>query len=116
MVDPDSTAEEEDDLDEADAKPMKETLQSTPDREAIDEPTTDSEQQARESAWMVREFTSLIVVVLFGLFLLALVLMQATGLVDFLAPLADTQLGQWAAVAALVVGVVALFLWSRRGV
>lgn len=115
MADPDDTAGAGNDLDE-DTEPLEATVQSSPDKEAIDEPTTDSEQEAKESAWMVRELTSITVISILGVVLLALALMQATGLVDLLGPLADSEGSQWAVFAVLALGVVAIFLWSRRGV
>lgn len=62
------------------------------------------------------EWTSIAAASLLVLFLLALGLMQATGLVDLFAPIADTEIGQRAAFAVLALLVVALFLWGRRRV
>ncbi|MFC4247471.1 hypothetical protein ACFOZ7_10740 [Natribaculum luteum] len=100
-----------DEIDE-DARPSKQE----PDAEAIEEPTRDSKQEARETAWMMKEGTTIGVVSILAVLLLALALMQATGLVDLMAPLADTQLGQWGAFAALALVVAAVFAWSRWGV
>jgi len=38
-----------------------------------------------------------------------------TGVVDLLAPIADTEVGQWS-VFVVALGVLAVLLWSRRGV
>ncbi|WP_276253825.1 hypothetical protein [Halomontanus rarus] len=89
---------------------------STPDEQSIDEPTQNREQEASETAWMMKEGVSIGVISILALLLLALALMQFSGLIDLLSPVADTGLGQWSVFAVLALAVVALFAWSRWGV
>ncbi|MBZ6493961.1 hypothetical protein [Natrinema longum] len=91
-------------------------LHSDPDEEAIDEPTTSSAQEADETAWMMKEGITVGLVAIGAMVLLALGLLQGTGLVDIFAPIADTGLGQWAAFGGLVLIAIAVFAWSRIGV
>jgi hypothetical protein len=91
-------------------------LHSDPDEDAIDEPTTTSAQEADETAWMLKEGVAIGLVSIAAVLVLALGLLQGTGLVDVLAPIADTGLGQWAALGVLVLVVLAVFAWSRIGV
>ncbi|WP_254523903.1 hypothetical protein [Natrinema caseinilyticum] len=100
----------------ADDTDEKRPLHSEPDEEAIDEPTTSGAQEADETAWMMKEGVTIGLISIVVFFVLALGLLQGTGLVDLLAPIADSELGQWAAFAALIVAVLAAFAWSRRGV
>lgn len=87
-----------------------------PDEEEIEEPTTSEKQAEEEATWMAKEWTTIGVVSILMLVLLALALLQGTGVIDLLAPIADTELGQWSVFAVLALVVVAIFLWSRRGV
>ncbi|QLG47984.1 hypothetical protein [Natrinema halophilum] len=100
----------------ADETDDKRPMHSEPDEQAIEEPTTSGAQEASETAWMMKEGVTIGLISIMAVLVLALGLMQGTGLVDFLAPFADTGLGQWAAFAVLVLIVVAAFVWSRRGV
>lgn len=86
-----------------------------PRKESVEEPTN-TEQDAREAeSFMAREWSSIALVSIAGMLLLALGMMQATGLVDFLDVLGGATV-QWLAIAVLGIAVVAAFLWSRRGV
>ncbi|WP_331232484.1 hypothetical protein [Natronorarus salvus] len=87
-----------------------------PDEEAVEEPTTSEEQAEREATWMAKEWASIGVISILAVVLVALALLQLTGVVDLLAPIADTEIGQWSAFAVLALVVLAIFLWSRRGV
>jgi hypothetical protein len=87
-----------------------------PEEEAVEEPTTDEEQAEKEATWMAKEWVTIATVSILGLLLFALGLMQATGLVDVLAPIADTEAGQWLAFGVLALGAAALFVWGRHRV
>ncbi|MDF9746771.1 hypothetical protein [Natrinema salsiterrestre] len=100
----------------ADDKDSERPTHSEPDEEAIDEPTTSSAQEADETAWMMKEGVTIGLIAIGATLLLALGLLQGTGRVDVLAPIADTGLGQWAAFAVLVLVAIAVFAWSRTGV
>lgn len=86
------------------------------DEESIDEPTTSESQAEQETAWMAKEWLSIALVSIFATLLFAFGLMQATGLVETPAPIAETALGGWYIFIGLSVVLIALFLWSRRGV
>lgn len=101
---------------ESDGDPVREVVDADPSEEAVEEPVTDPQDEVEEMAWTVREFTTVTVVSILALVLLAVVLLQVSGLVDFMAPLADTALGQWLALGVVAAGVAGLFLWSRHGV
>ncbi|WP_254530594.1 hypothetical protein [Natrinema gelatinilyticum] len=94
----------------------KRPTHSDPDEEAIDEPTTSGAQEASETAWMMKEGVTIGLISIVVVLVLALGLLQVSGLVDLLAPFVDTELGQWAAFAILVVVVLVAFAWARRGV
>lgn len=87
-----------------------------PDEDAIEEPTTSEEQAEREATWMVKEWTGIATISILVLLILVLGLMQATGVVDLLAPIADTEIGQWAAFLVILLVVLAIFGWSRKDV
>ncbi|MFD1562005.1 hypothetical protein ACFR99_00250 [Haloarchaeobius amylolyticus] len=100
----------------ADDKNSERPMHSDPNEEAIDEPTTSGAQEADETAWMMKEGVSVGLISIAAVLVLALGLLQLTGLVDVLAPVADTELGQWLAFGVLVLIVLAAFGWSRVGV
>ena len=100
----------------ANDKDSERPMHSDPDEEAIDEPTTSSAQEADETAWMMKEGVTIGLIAIGAMVLLALGLLQGTGLVDVFAPIADTGIGQWAAFAVLVLVALAVFAWSRMGV
>lgn len=112
--DPESVPEEVSSA--SDGEPVHKVVTADPDEEAVEEPVTDPEDEVEEMAWAVREFTTVTVVSILALVLLAVALLQLSGLVDFMAPLADTALGQWVALGVVAAGVVGLFVWSRHGV
>jgi membrane-anchored glycerophosphoryl diester phosphodiesterase (GDPDase) len=87
-----------------------------PDEESVEEPTTSEQQAEREATWMAKEWTSIAVVSIFLVVLVAVGLLQLTGVVDLLAPIADTEVGQWSVFVVIALVVLAIFLWSRRGV
>jgi len=85
-----------------------------PEEEAVEEPVH-SEQDAREAnAWATKELTSIAVISIAAFLLLALGMMQFTGLVE-LSPIGGAG-GEIAAFGILVLVVAGLFAWSRRGV
>ena len=100
----------------ADEKDSERPLHSDPDKDAIDEPTTDSSQEADETAWMMKEGITIGLIAIVAMIVLGLGLLQASGLVQFFAPITNSALGQWAAFGVLILIVVAVFAWSRRGV
>ncbi|WP_090614797.1 hypothetical protein [Natrinema salaciae] len=100
----------------ADENDSERPLHSDPDEGAIDEPTTSSAQEADETAWMMKEGITIGLIAIGAMVLLGLGLLQGTGLVDVFAPIADSNVGQWAAFGVLVLVALAAFAWSRRGV
>lgn len=108
MVEPDDdTHTDAEEIDE-DAR----IIGNEPDEEAIDEPTTDSEQEARETTWMAKEGMAIGIVSIAVFLLVAVAMMQVTGLVDFF----SSTLGQVGFFAVLALATIAAFAWSRRGV
>ncbi|AGB37726.1 hypothetical protein [Natronococcus occultus] len=87
-----------------------------PDKEPTEKPTEDREEAEQEGQWMARNWLGIAVVSILFLLLLALGMMQATGLVDVFAPIADSETGQWAAFGVLALAVLALAGWSWRAV
>lgn len=87
---------------------------SRPDDRPTETPTTDRERAADEGAWMARNWLAVAAVSILALVVLALGLLQYTGLVNLFAPIAGTEAGQWAAFAviALVVAGVAAWSWA----
>lgn len=79
-----------------------------------DDPTEvagDDHQQASE---MQRSWLRIGVVSIAAMLLLALGMMQATGLVDLLSPFVDSEIGQWLVFVILAVVVGAVAVWSWR--
>ncbi|WP_049920201.1 hypothetical protein [Halobiforma nitratireducens] len=89
---------------------------SSPDEEPTENPTTERNEAEREGKWMGRNWLGIAAVSIFGLLLLALGLLQASGLVDVFAPIAETQTQQWAAFAVLVLLWIGLAGWSWSGI
>ncbi|TYL38564.1 hypothetical protein CV102_12255 [Natronococcus pandeyae] len=87
-----------------------------PDQEPTEKPTEDREEAEREGKWMARSWVGIAVVSILGLLLLVIGMMQATGLVDVFAPVADSETGQWAAFGVLALVVLAIAGWSWRAV
>ncbi|WP_226006949.1 hypothetical protein [Natrinema salinisoli] len=100
----------------ADDKDSERPTHSDPDEEAIDEPTTSSAQEADETAWMMKEGVTIGLIAIGAMIALGVGLMQASGLIDFFAPIADSGIGQWVAFGALILVGIAVFAWSRKGV
>ncbi|GAB3676567.1 hypothetical protein [Halopiger thermotolerans] len=89
---------------------------SEPDREPTKKPTNTKKEAKHEDQWMIRNWIALATVAIFGLLLLAIALMQATGLVDLLGSIAETQAQQWGVFAVLVLAWLALAGWSWKAV
>ncbi|WP_394739507.1 hypothetical protein [Natronococcus roseus] len=87
-----------------------------PDEEPTEKPTNDREEAEREGKWMARNWIGIAVVSILALLLLAVGMMQATGLVDVFAPVADSETGQWAAFGVLALAVLAIAGWSWRAI
>jgi flagellar biosynthesis protein FlhB len=87
-----------------------------PDQEPTEKPTQDRHEAEQEGKWMARNWMGIAVISILTLLLLAVGLMQATGLVDVFAPVADSQTGQWAAFGVLALVVVAIAGWSWRAI
>lgn len=81
-----------------------------------DEPTkttTESrEQAAEETAWMAQNWLRVAVVSILLVVVFVVGLMQASGMIELLAPIADTEGGQWIAFAVLAAAVVGLGAWA----
>ena len=87
---------------------------SDPDREPTEKPTHDSAEAEHEGRWMARNWLAIAAVSILGVLLLAIGIMQATGLMALFAPVADTETQQWGVFAILVLAwlVVAGWSWS----
>ncbi|THE65576.1 hypothetical protein D8Y22_07110 [Salinadaptatus halalkaliphilus] len=85
---------------------------SEPDREPPEGPTEDKVQAEHDGKQMARNWVGIAVVSILALLLLAVGLLQATGVVDVFAPIATTETQQWAAVGVLALIVVAIAGWS----
>ena len=86
------------------------------DDDPTDDPTHDTEEARREGAAMGRRWLQIAAVATFATLLVALGLLQATGLVDLFAPIADSEAAQWALFAVLALVVVAVGAWSWKAV
>lgn len=111
MAERDDTPGTEQDEINDDARPTEQE----PDAEAIEEPTTDGEHEAAETAWMMKEGVTIGIISILAVLLLAVALMQATGVVE-LVPTGENPLFEWGAFAVLAILTIGLFAWSRRGV
>ncbi|SDR04005.1 hypothetical protein [Natronobacterium texcoconense] len=89
---------------------------SSPDEEPTEKATTDRNEAEHEGKWMGRNWLGIAAVSILGLLLLALGMLQAGGLVDVFAPIAETQTQQWAAFGVLVLIWIGLAGWSWRGI
>jgi uncharacterized protein YqhQ len=83
-----------------------------PNQEPTEKPTHDSQEAEQEGKWMARNWLGVAVISILTLLLLAVGLMQATGLIDVFAPVADSETGQWAAFGVLALIVVGIAAWS----
>ncbi len=82
------------------------------DEDPTQSPTRDSQDAAEEGEVMAKNWLRVAVVATFGMIVLALGLLQAGGLIDFFAPVADTGVGQWLAFALLALIVIGIGIWS----
>lgn len=89
---------------------------SEPDREPTEKPTHDREEAKRDGQWMARNWIGIAAVSILGLVLLALGMLQATGLVDAFAPVADSETAQWGAFGVLVLVWLALAGWGWNAI
>lgn len=89
---------------------------SEPDREPTEKPTNTKKEAKHEDQWIIRNWIGVAAVSIFGLLLLVVAMMQATGLVDVLGSVADTQAQQWAVFGVLVLVWLALAGWSWSGI
>ncbi len=85
---------------------------SDPDQEPTETPTTDTEEAEAKGKSMARNWVGIAVVSILFLVVLAIGMMQATGLVDVFAPIADTDTQQWGVFAVIALVVLAIAGWS----
>ncbi|GEM_PF-5369913 len=85
---------------------------SDPDQEPTETPTTDTEEAETAGKRMFRNWVGIAVVSILALLVLALAMMQATGLVDVFAPIADSGAQQWGIIAVFALLVLAAAGWS----
>ncbi|MFC7215902.1 hypothetical protein ACFQO4_17675 [Saliphagus sp. GCM10025334] len=90
-------------------------LGNEPDADAIDEPVTDSEQEARESYWMIKETIAIGLISIVGISLIAFGAMQATGLITLPGWLGNSPFVHWSLFLVLGVVLVLVFAWSQWG-
>lgn len=84
-----------------------------PREESVEQPTQTEQDAREETAWMAKEGIGIALISIGFVLLLALGMMQATGLADFTGESTAVQVGVFVLLAALLLGV---FAWSRRGV
>ena len=89
---------------------------SEPDREPTEKPTNTQKEAKHEDQWMIRNWIGIAIVSILGLLLITVAMMQATGLVDVLGSVAETQTQQWAVFGVLVLIWLALAGWSWSGI
>ena len=87
---------------------------SEPNEEPTEKPTRTEEEATQEGAWMLRNWLGIAVVSIAALVVIALGLLQWTGLIDVFGPVASTETGQWMAFGVLVLVVVALAAWTWK--
>lgn len=91
------------------------------DEEPTETVTETRAQAAEETEWMAQNWIRVAVVSIAALLVLVVGLMQASGLIDLLAPFVDSSEGQWIVFAVLALVVLALGIWAwaapreRRG-
>lgn len=81
-------------------------------KDPTDKPTHDTEEARREGAEMGRSWLQIAVVATFATLLLALGLLQATGLVDLFAPVVAGETTQWVLFTVLALVVLGVGAWS----
>ncbi|QSW99798.1 hypothetical protein [Haloterrigena alkaliphila] len=89
---------------------------SEPDREPTEKPTTSKEEAESEGKWMARNGIAIGVVSILALVVLMIGAMQATGLVDVLAPFAETAGAQWGVFFVMALVVIILGGWSWKAI
>lgn len=85
---------------------------SEPDDRPTKTPTTSKEEAEAEGQWMARNWLGIAVVSILSLLLIMVAAMQATGVVDVFAPVAETETQQWAVFFGLAIAVIILAGWS----
>ena len=75
-------------------------------------PTEDKEQAKAKGEVQAKNWLRIAVFATFGTFLLALGLLQATGMVELFAPVVDSGIGQGLVFVALALVVFGLGVWS----
>lgn len=88
-------------------------LGNEPEREPIDEPTLDNEQEAQQMYWMAKEVVAIGIISIFAFLLLAFGLMQATGLIALPGPLQGSLIANWSLFIILAVILAAVLAWSQ---
>ena len=86
------------------------------DDEPTETPTNTVEQAEAEGAWMTRNWIAIASISILALLVLALAMLQVTGLIDAFAPIAGTEIGQWTGIALIAAAVVAIAAWGWRSV
>ncbi|RKD98209.1 hypothetical protein [Halopiger aswanensis] len=89
---------------------------SEPDREPTKKPTNTKKEAKHEDQWMIRNWIGVAVVSIFGLLLLMIALMQATGVMDVFGSVAETGTQQWAVFGVLALIWLALAGWSWKAI
>lgn len=83
-----------------------------PREESVEQPTRTEQDAEEETVWMLKEGLGIALVSIGFLLLLALGLLQATGLADFTGERTIVQVAVFGVLALLLLAVLA---WSRRG-
>ena len=89
---------------------------SEPDQEPTETPTTSRDEAEAEGQWMARNWLGIAVVSILSLVILALALMQWTGLINVFAPIAETEGQQWGALVFFALVVLILGGWSWKAI
>ncbi|ELY47408.1 hypothetical protein [Natronorubrum sulfidifaciens] len=89
---------------------------SEPDREPTETPTTSKAEAEADGQRMARNWLGIAVVSILSLLLVAIALLQLTGVVEFFAPIAETEGQQWGAFFVLALVVIILGGWSWRAI
>lgn len=87
-----------------------------PNEEPTEKPTNTKAEADREGAWMSRNWIAIATVSILGLLVIAVGLLQATGLIDLFGPIADSPTGRWIAFSVLAAAVIVIGAWSWRSV
>ncbi len=82
------------------------------DQAPTEQPARSAEEEAEQGSFMAKHWLRIAVVSILGTLLFAVALLQATGLVDFMSPVVETEGGQWLVIGVLALAVVAIGLWS----